>query len=107
MQKAKKEGAVVVKDVTEENDKDGIIKYAVLKTVSNFTIVISQCDCLKIAGKTCFHIIWSLQYTCTDNLLVLIFIIKLNKRHNITYQNQKLYTKINLLFFSTVTIPTP
>lgn len=44
MQKAKKEGAVVVKDVTEENDKDGIIKYAVLKTVSNFTIVISQFD---------------------------------------------------------------
>ncbi|XP_050350997.1 4-hydroxyphenylpyruvate dioxygenase-like [Nymphalis io] len=37
VQKAKKGGAVVVKDVTEENDKNGIIKYAVLKTYGDNT----------------------------------------------------------------------
>ncbi|CAH2096453.1 unnamed protein product [Euphydryas editha] len=37
VQKAKKEGAVIVKDITEENDKDGIIKYAILKTYGDNT----------------------------------------------------------------------
>lgn len=35
VEKAKKEGAEVIKDVTQESDKDGIIRYAVLKTVSS------------------------------------------------------------------------
>ncbi|XP_046966109.1 4-hydroxyphenylpyruvate dioxygenase-like [Vanessa cardui] len=37
VQKARKGGAVVVKDVTEESDKNGIIRYAVLKTYGDNT----------------------------------------------------------------------
>lgn len=32
--RARKQGAIVVKDVTEDCDTDGVVKFAILKTVS-------------------------------------------------------------------------
>lgn len=36
VQKAKKEGAEIVRDVTEESDSNGVVRYAVLRTVTQF-----------------------------------------------------------------------